>query len=153
MIRHLSDPKAEVRQVAGSSLSGMIKGMSATESAELRDTFLGTARRLFGKKRRDADAADVQDAPLEAKHGCLQGLKAFLMSTPYDCPEWVPSVLLALVMAASNPSAEIRTTVSKIVSEFKRTHEQDSLEELRAMTEADQWESIQQITSQASYFA
>lgn len=39
------------------------------------------------------------------------------------------------------------------LSEFKRTHEQDSLEALRALMSPDEWDSLQQATSSgASYF-
>jgi hypothetical protein len=39
------------------------------------------------------------------------------------------------------------------LSEFKRTHEQDSLDALKAMVSADEWDSLQQATSSgASYF-
>lgn len=38
------------------------------------------------------------------------------------------------------------------LSEFKRTHEADSLEALKAMMDADEWDSVQQVASPASYF-
>jgi hypothetical protein len=38
------------------------------------------------------------------------------------------------------------------LSELKRTHEQDSLDVLRALMSEDEWEGLQQVTSSASYF-
>jgi hypothetical protein len=46
----------------------------------------------------------------------------------------------------------VRSEVSKVLGEFKRTHEQDSLAALRAMMSGDQWDALQQVSSQASYF-
>jgi hypothetical protein len=42
-----------------------------------------------------------------AKLACVQGLKAFVMSSPYDCPDWMPQVLMALVAAAGDSSAQV----------------------------------------------
>ena len=55
-----------------------------------------------------------------------QGLKAFLLSSPYDCPPWAPEVLMALVPAAGGgrQPAAVRSEAAQALSEFKRTHEQ-----------------------------
>ncbi len=77
------------------------------------------------------------------------------MSSPYDVPPWTPEVLMALVPAAAprHPAA-LRSEASQALAEFKRTHEQDSLERLRAeMMRPDDWEALQAVTSSASYFA
>lgn len=41
---------------------------------------------------------------------------------------------------------------AQALSDFKRTHEQASLLELRAMMSSDDYEALQQCTSSASYF-
>jgi proteasome activator subunit 4 len=80
-------------------------------------------------------------------------MKAFLMSSPYDCPNWMPAVLLALVPAASScQAAAIRAEAASALSEFKRTHEQDSLDGLKSLMSQDDWEKLQSIKSSASYF-
>lgn len=150
-MRQLSDPKAEVRDVAASTLSGLVRGMSGQEAADLRSRFLASAAQLWGGRQRRGDGQAVEGG-LQAQHGCLQGLRSFLLSSPYDCPDWTPAVLLALVRAADSRAAEVRAAASRAVSEFKRTHEQDSLQRLRDIMEPDQWDSVQQLTSQASYF-
>eukprot|EP00967_Tisochrysis_lutea_P046494 scaffold56515_cov19-Tisochrysis_lutea.AAC.3 len=45
-----------------------------------------------------------------------QGLKAFLLSSPYDCPAWMPRVLMALVRCASAASQEasLRSAAAKV---------------------------------------
>ena len=77
------------------------------------------------------------------------------MSTPYDCPSWTPEVLMALVPAAAGgrQAAAVRSEASAALSEFKRTHERDSLDALKELMGPDDWESLQAVTSSASYFA
>lgn len=99
--------------------------------------------------------AGSQSPPCPVRGYCtLQGLKAFLMSSPYDTPAWMPEVLMALVPGAgSRQPAAVRSEASLALSEFKRTHEADSLEALRARMGEDDWDSLQAVTSSASYFA
>lgn len=50
------------------------------------------------------------EAPVAEKHATVLGLSAFVLASPYDVPEWLPELLLALVRAASQP-APIKTSV------------------------------------------
>ena len=47
---------------------------------------------------------------------------------------------------------QVRRDASKALSEFKRTHEEDALEQLKDMLGEEQWEALTQVTSSASYF-
>lgn len=40
---------------------------------------------------------------LAQRHAVVLGLKAFVLSTPYDVPPWLPEVLMALVRLAVEP--------------------------------------------------
>lgn len=40
---------------------------------------------------------------LPRKHGAVLGLRAFVLSSPYDVPGWLPDVLMALVRLANEP--------------------------------------------------
>ncbi len=44
---------------------------------------------------------------LEAQ-AVVQGLKAFVLSAPYDVPGWMPQVLMALVAAANSRNPLVR---------------------------------------------
>ncbi|GAX74187.1 hypothetical protein CEUSTIGMA_g1636.t1 [Chlamydomonas eustigma] len=165
VVSRLSDSKAEVRTLATATLAGMIKGMSEVEATQLRELLLSHISSLLppppamGKR----SASQAASAPLPGgldtpavilqKHGAVLGMKAFLMSSPYDCPTWMPSVLLALVPAASSrQTAAIRAEAASALSEFKRTHEQDSMDGLKTLMDQDDWEKVQSIKSSASYF-
>lgn len=163
VVAGLSDTKAEVRQAAVATLSGLIKGLAPAAQAALRRRLLDRAKAIFGR-RTTRPVKPVSGLPalpqppssaaadLAVKQGTLGGLKALVMSSPYDCPEWMDAVLMALVAAAGDSTAVLRSEVSKVVSEFKRTHEQDSLDELRSRLDADQWDALQQVGNQSTYF-
>ena len=65
----------------------------------------------------------------------------------------VPQVLMALVGAGGDAAVGVRKEVAGALGEFKRTHEQDSLQGLREAMGPDSWDSLQEVTSHASYFA
>ena len=44
------------------------------------------------------------------KHAAVLGLKAFVLTSPYDVPAWLPEVLMALVKASGEP-APVKSTV------------------------------------------
>ncbi len=77
-VRLLSDSKLEVREVAATTLSGLLKGASPAEAAQLRASFLSDVDRLFprSRKRQKAKAgAEASGAALWmlAEHYCLFG--------------------------------------------------------------------------------
>ncbi len=164
MAGRLSDAKAEVRGLAAATLSGLLRGTPPEDVEELRNRLLQQAAVLFGTaggRRRQqpapaaAEAAPTAPAALQLqKQGCVAGLRALLMSCPYDVPRWVPPVLLALVRAAGGGERDsaVRGEAGRALGEFRRTHEAEAMEELRAMMDSDQYDSFTQATSAASYF-
>lgn len=57
-----------------------------------------------------AAAFQQQQGPvfLSEAQAVVQGLKAFVLSSPYDVPEWMPEVLMALVAAANSRNPLVR---------------------------------------------
>jgi hypothetical protein len=92
--------------------------------------------------------ADAQQQQLAV----IRGLKAFVLSSPYDVPLWMADVLMALVAAANSKNPLVRRDASKALAEFKRTHEEDALEQLRTLLGEERWEALSQVTSSATYF-
>lgn len=43
-------------------------------------------------------------ASLNEKHAALLGLRAFVLTSPFDVPPWLSAVLMALVKAAGKPA-------------------------------------------------
>lgn len=138
VVGRLQDSKVEVRGLSAATLSGIIKALPAHEMDSLRRTMLANVTRLFnipppgsrGNKRGSSrgvpvvaaaaaaaqlDAAGAaafaaQQGPvfLAEAQAVVQGLKAFVLSSPYDVPGWMPEVLLALVAAANSRNPLVR---------------------------------------------
>ncbi len=90
--------------MAGATLSGMLRGMGAREAQALRAQLVAQAQQHLVPRPAAAKAAAAAAAAaptLLERHALVQGLAAFLQSSPYDCPAWMPPVLLALVRPAS----------------------------------------------------
>lgn len=157
--RMLEDAKLEVREMAATTLSGLVKGLPPAEAAALRESFIQRSRQLFPttKRRRTGSASAATAVPpgegatLAQRHAVVLGLKAFVLSTPYDVPAWLPDVLMALVRLAPEPPP-LRTSVTKTLAEFRRTHEEAGLSEVRELLTPEQWEAIRDVASPASYF-
>jgi hypothetical protein len=55
------------------------------------------------------------------RHGVILGVAACVLSVPYDMPGWLPEMVTVLARFHQE-SWPIRGTVTKTVSEFRRTH-------------------------------
>lgn len=151
VVRLMRDKKLEVQELAADTLSGMLKGLSEADFHAIRSDLLAQMAQAFPKgMQRKAAAKDA--VTVTERHAVVLGLKAFVLCTPYDVPQWLPEVLMALVRAATQP-APIKTTIRKTLGEFKRTHEQAGLSEVKRLLTEDQWEAVQGIASPASYYA
>lgn len=108
--------------MAAATLSGMVRGMTPAEAAALRERLVAQCASLFGPgpgaagRRRGAPlpprggpgggaGAAGAGAAGAQQHAVVQGLKAFVLSSPYDCPLWMAPVLMALVAAATSSAA------------------------------------------------
>ncbi|KAH7621507.1 hypothetical protein Ndes2526B_g03845 [Nannochloris sp. 'desiccata'] len=172
VLQRLEDEKLEVRELAANSLSGLVRGLPENDAAELRRKFLSRANEIFptrGRRRRTREqlesgskiaAATIDTSPatsssssssVPVRHGTALALQALVLSSPYDVPLWLPDVLMALVRLASEP-APIKTTVTKALGEFRRTHEEGGLVEVKEVLSGEQWEAIRDVASPASYF-
>jgi len=162
VLQRLEDEKLEVRELAANSLSGLVRGLPEDDAAELRKKFLSRALEVFparGRRRRTREeseggnktATTASPPSVPVRHGTALALQALVLSSPYDVPLWLPDVLMALVRLAPEP-APMKTTVTKALGEFRRTHEEGGLVEVKEVLSAEQWEAIRDVASPASYF-
>ena len=166
VLKMLEDEKLEVRELAATTLSGVVRGLREGDAQALRQRILQRAADVFAfsslsggtynKRRRrqgSASAAGTNstNSTTAVRHGAALALQALVLSSPYDVPTWLPDILMALVPLASEP-APIKTTVTKALGEFRRTHEEGGLVEAKAALTAEQWEAIRDVASPASYF-
>ena len=156
-LRLLEDPKLEVREMACDTVSGVIRALSPERQEKLRCTIIAKAREVFPDRKRRRTVGDGKSerditSPLPVRHGTVLALRALVMSSPYDVPSWLPEILMALVRLASEP-APVKNTVSEALADFRRTHEEGGLLEVKDAMTSDQWEAIRDVAvGAASYF-
>ncbi|KAK2076994.1 hypothetical protein QBZ16_005222 [Prototheca wickerhamii] len=139
VVERLADAKLEIRDLAAATLSGLIKGLDEREAAALRQSFLADAERLLPAKRRRPRGGAPAASP-------GPGAGAGLARAPAR-----GQVLMALVRVAGE-AGPVRTTVTKTLAEFRRTHEEAGLAEARDRLTSDQWEAIRDVANPAPYF-
>jgi proteasome activator subunit 4 len=160
-MRLLEDEKLEVREMACDTVSGVIRALSSPRQEALRTSIVAKAKEIFpDRKRRRANgagdgkkakAADVSQ-PLAVRHGAVLALRALVMSSPYDVPQWLPEILMALVRVASEP-APVKKAVTEALADFRRTHEEGGLQEMKDVMTPEQWEAVRDVAvGAASYF-
>jgi len=169
-VHGLRDPQAEVRAVAGGTLSGMLRGRRGEGRARLlRAELVRRAGEVWragaggssggggggsgggGGGRPPAGSSDPQQ--LLQQQALVQGLKALLLASPYEVPPWSGRVLAALASGASSrrAPAAVRREASAALAEFRRTHDAD---ECREVLGEAQWEAVVAVSAQSSsYFA
>lgn len=130
----LEDERYEVAQMAGITLSGMIR----CELVKIDDELMETANKLckarVRKKRRRSIGTDEPtptatsrpDSSLSVKqvhrrHAGVLVLSACILSSPYTVPDWMPDVVMRLSDFLHEPQP-IQQTVKHTFSEFRRTH-------------------------------
>lgn len=83
--RALLDDKLEIRDLASSGLSGLVKLLPAPSAQLVRSTMLSSAAHLFPKHK---PAKSATAAVTKQQHACVLGLRALLQSSPHRIPDW-----------------------------------------------------------------
>jgi len=176
----LSDPQLEVRTHASATLSGLLRladedFVKEVESKSLAGAAEAQAFAAHERKRQrlkrnasgpalslqskgattgattGAQAGKVEGSSLAERHGTLLGLRALVLTAPYDVPEFLPQVLVALSKSASEPPGPIRDTVTNTLAEFKKTH-QDVWAQTKAAFSEDEWNDFNDHSLSPSYY-
>ncbi|KAF9169581.1 hypothetical protein BGX20_010129 [Mortierella sp. AD010] len=146
----LLDPQIEVRQLAASTLSGIVQCSQRDATKKLISDFkhILETNPLPVRNKRDRSAPKDTSQPegyseaLVKRHGGVLGLSSLLGAFPYDVPKWMPEVMVLLAKYFSDPPP-VSSTVKKVFADFKRTHQdtwhedqkQFSLEELEVLSD------------------
>lgn len=140
----LLDTRIEVRELARTSLSSLIKSRIVDPSS-LIENFTKKAQIKLSKKVEGAANKMME------KHSGVLGLCALIGACPYDIPEWLPDVLATVAQHSSDPNP-IRDTIKATFAEFWRTHQDDFWKHKDLFTE-DQLNAIDGMSISPSYFA
>jgi proteasome activator subunit 4 len=156
LLRLLADDKLEIRELACTTLSGLLQCLEERPAASVRARIMDEALKVFpaGKRKRvaAAPAGDRQDkAALTRAHASVLGLKAALLSSPYEIAPWMSDVLLAIVRAARMP-VPVKATATGSLGLFRKTHEASESRPLKERLDPDVWSSICDVANASSYF-
>ncbi|KAF9940539.1 hypothetical protein BGZ65_006679 [Modicella reniformis] len=154
----LLDPQIEVRQLAATTLSGIVRCSQRDATCNLITRFkkLLLATQLPDRKKSDRSgpkgpAPEGYTEALVKRHAGVLGLSSLLEAFPYDVPEWMPGVMVFLADYFSDPPP-VSTTVKKVFSDFKRTH-QDTWHEDQKQFSHEELEVLTDTLISPSYYA
>lgn len=180
LLHLLADDQIEVRELASSTLSGLIQcGMMdlgllklfcerirtnalpkrqgartparpATAVASPAANATAAANAAAPPATPDKQAA-ADKARLLQRHVGILGLQAFVTALPYSLAAWMPDAL-ALMATCVNDPEPLRSTARKTLSEFWRTH-QEQRQEMTELFSEDQLATITELMLSPSYYA
>ncbi|KAA8527119.1 hypothetical protein F0562_008652 [Nyssa sinensis] len=146
----LIDNQVEVREHAAAVLAGLMK----SGDEDLAEDFRVRAHReanIMQKKRKQRYRNLSSGQSIASLHGAVLALAASVLSVPYDMPSWLPDHVTLLAQFAGEPSP-VKSTVTKVVAEFRRTHADTWNVQKDSFTE-EQLEVLADTSSSSSYFA
>lgn len=113
----LDDEVVEVREMAATTLSGVLRLSPRRAQLTLKDRFLRLLRRspLPRPPLRDA-------AALRRRHAAILGICALVESYPYTVERWMPELLTGVLAEHTFDPIPVSTTVRRTAASFKRTH-------------------------------
>ncbi|KAG0225196.1 hypothetical protein B0O80DRAFT_458867 [Mortierella sp. GBAus27b] len=153
----LLDPQIEVRQLAATTLSGIVRcsQRDATQKliARFKKILLSAPlpeRKQRGQSGPKGPPPEGYSEALVKRHAGVLGLSSLLQAYPYELPEWMPGVLVFLARYFSDPPP-VSTTVKKVFGDFKRTH-QDTWHEDQKRFSQDELEVLTDMLISPSYY-
>ncbi|KAF8998336.1 hypothetical protein BDZ89DRAFT_1105652 [Hymenopellis radicata] len=135
----LDDEVVEVREMAASTLSGILRLSPRRSVLTLKDRFVKLAKNSYIPERQHPD----YNVAIRRRHAAILGICALVDSYPYTVEKWMPDLLTNLPIA---------TTVRKCASNFKRTHQDTWHEDSKRFTD-DQLSSLSTLITGSSYCA
>ncbi|GJX86577.1 proteasome activator subunit 4 [Tanacetum coccineum] len=138
----------QVREHAAAVLAGLMKGEDGELSKDFRERAYSEATKLQ-KRRKQRNATGGPS--IASIHGRVLALAACVLSVPYDMPSWLPEHATLLARFVGEPSP-VKSTVTKAVAEFRRTHADTWSVQKDSFTE-EQLEVLADTSSSSSYFA
>ncbi|KAK6149467.1 hypothetical protein DH2020_016992 [Rehmannia glutinosa] len=144
----LTDNQLEVREHAAAVLAGLMKSGDEDLIEGFRQRAYEQANAILKKRK---NRSMVSTLPVASVHGSILALAACVLSVPYDMPSWLPEHVTLLARFVSEPSP-LKSTVTKAIAEFRRTHADTWNVQKDSFTE-EQLEVLADTSSSSSYFA
>ncbi|CAK7323879.1 unnamed protein product [Dovyalis caffra] len=138
----------QVREHAAAVLAGLVKGGNEDLARDFRERAYLEANTIQ-RKRKQRNLKTGQS--VASIHGAVLALVASVLSVPYDMPSWLPEHVTLLARFGGEPSP-VKSTVTKAIAEFRRTHADTWSVQKDSFTE-EQLEVLADTSSSSSYFA
>ncbi|KAH9652585.1 proteasome activator subunit 4 [Citrus sinensis] len=137
----------QVREHAAAVLAGLMKGGDEKLAKDFRDRAYKEANMIQRQNKRNSSFSQS----VASRHGAVLALVASVLSVPYDMPSWLPEHV-TLLARFSGEATPVKSTVTKAVAEFRRTHADTWNLQKDSFTE-EQLEVLADTSSSSSYFA
>ncbi|KAF7306649.1 Membrane protein [Mycena indigotica] len=146
--RCLDDEVVDVREMAATTLSGVLRLSPRRHILTLRDRFVQLIRKSHLPPRSDPSYA----RSIRQRHAAILGVCALVESSPYTVEKWTPGLLTDILAEHTYDPAPISTTVRKTARNFSRTH-RDTWHEDSARFNEDQLAALSTLLTGSSYYA
>ncbi|KAJ7169566.1 hypothetical protein C8R46DRAFT_1162360 [Mycena filopes] len=142
----LDDEVVDVREMAATTLSGILRLSPRRHVLTLRDRFVQLIKKSHIPPRQDPGYAKG----VRQRHAAILGVCALVDSVPYTVEKWTPDLLTNILAEHTYDPAPISTTVRKCARNFSRTH-RDTWHEDSARFDEDQLAALSTLLTGSSY--
>jgi len=144
----LDDEVVEVREMAATTLSGVLRLSPRRSQLTLKDRFVKLLRRSPLPNRQ----SPIYNAAIRQRHAAILGICSLIDSYPYTVERWMPELLSNVLAEHAYDPIPISLTVQKCASNFKKTHQDTWHEDSKRFTE-DQLAALSTLLTGSSYYA
>ncbi|KAM6497955.1 hypothetical protein JOM56_005903 [Amanita muscaria] len=142
----LDDEVVEVREMAATTLSGVLRLSPRRSILTLKDRFVRLAKANRIPRRQDPN----YNKAIRQRHAAILGICALVESYPYTVEKWMPDLLCNVLAEHTYDPIPISTTVRKCARNFKTTHQDTWHEDCKRFDE-DQLATLSTLLTGSSY--
>ncbi|ESK98482.1 membrane protein [Moniliophthora roreri MCA 2997] len=144
----LDDEVVEVREMAATTLSGILRLSPRSSVLTLKKRFIRLAKNSRIPDRQDP----TYNKCIRQRHAAILGICALVESYPYTVEKWMPDLLTNVLAEYTYDPIPISTTVRKCARNFKKTH-QDTWHEDSKRFDDSQLAALSTLLTGSSYYA
>ncbi|KAK1232607.1 Proteasome activator BLM10 [Marasmius sp. AFHP31] len=144
----LDDEVVEVREMAATTLSGILRLSPRSSVLTLKKRFVRLAKNSHIPERNDP----TYSTSIRQRHAAILGICALVDSYPYTVQKWMPDLLTNVLAEYTYDPIPISNTVRKCARNFKKTH-QDTWHEDSKRFDDSQLAALSTLLTGSSYYA
>jgi len=144
----LDDEIIEVREMAATTLSGILRCSPRRSILQLKTRFVNTVEAIQLPPRQNKE----YPATLRKLHGGILGICALIDSFPYTVEKWTPELLTDVLNRHTYDPVPVSTAVRACAANFKKTH-QDTWHEDQLKFNDEQLSALSTLLTGSSYYA